>query len=68
MIADGITIGLGGTLNRDVGYFTLTGASVVNGAQTVSTLGAARGTDYEQNLGQAFVLVRCIEVQRARTI
>ena len=64
MLAETITVGLGGTLNRDVGYFKLTGASVVNGAQTVSTLGAAKGTDFEQNLGQAFVLVRCIEVPK----
>lgn len=64
VLADNISVGLGGTLNRDVGYFKLTGASIVNGAQTVSTLGAARGTEFEQNLGQAFVLVRCIEVPK----
>ncbi|MFB6891813.1 AIPR family protein [Kitasatospora sp. NPDC056327] len=62
MLAEAIEIGPGGALNRDVGYFKLTGSSIVNGAQTVSTLGSALGTDYEPNLGNAFVLVRCIEV------
>jgi hypothetical protein len=65
MLADTIEIGPGGALNRDVGYFKLTGASVVNGAQTVSTLGSALGTQHEPNLGNAFVMVRCIEVPRA---
>ena len=65
MLADTIEIGPGGALNRDVGFFKLTGASVVNGAQTVSTLGSALGTKHEPNLGNAFVMVRCIEVPRA---
>lgn len=64
MLAESIEIGPGGVLNRDVGYFKLTGASVVNGAQTVSTLGSALGTSNEPNLGNAFVLVRCIEVPK----
>jgi hypothetical protein len=64
MLADTIEIGPGGALNRDVGFFKLTGASVVNGAQTVSTLGSALGTQREPNLGNAFVLVRCIEVPK----
>lgn len=62
VLADGIETGPGGMLNKDVGYFKLTSASIVNGAQTVSTLGSAIGTDLEANLGKAFVLVRCIEV------
>jgi hypothetical protein len=65
VLAEKIEIGVGGALNRDVGYFKLTAASVVNGAQTVSTLGLAKGGDYESNLGQAFVLVRCVEVPRS---
>ncbi|KAA6217426.1 hypothetical protein CP979_11075 [Streptomyces filamentosus] len=64
MLAEAIEIGPGGALNRDVGYFKLTGASIVNGAQTVSTLGSALGTEHEPNLGNAFVLVRCIEVPK----
>lgn len=62
VLATAIEIGPGGALNRDVGYFKLSGASVVNGAQTVSTLGSVLGTEHESKLGHAFVLVRCIEV------
>ncbi|WFF04833.1 AIPR family protein [Micromonospora sp. WMMD1076] len=65
VLAGSIEIGPGGALNRDVGYFELKRASIVNGAQTVSTLGAAMGTEYEAGLGSAFVLVRCIEVPEA---
>jgi hypothetical protein len=65
ILAESIEIGPGGALNREVGYFKLSGASVVNGAQTVSTLGAALGTEYEPNLGNAFVLMRCIEVPKS---
>lgn len=64
MLAESIEIGPGGALNRDVGYFKLTRASIVNGTQTVVTLGSILGTDDEPNLGRAFVLVRCIEVTR----
>lgn len=65
MLAEAIEIGPGGALNRDVGFFKLTGASIVNGAQTVSTLGSALGTQHEPNLGNALVLVRCVEVPKA---
>jgi AIPR protein len=64
VLAEEIEIGPGGALNRDVGYFKLTGASIVNGAQTVSTLGSVLGTEHEPKLGNAFVLVRCIEVPK----
>lgn len=62
ILARQIELALGGSLSRDVGYFKLSGASIVNGAQTVSTLGAIRGTESEANLGLANVIVRCIEV------
>ncbi|MCT9001041.1 AIPR family protein [Microbacterium memoriense] len=62
ILARSIELGLGGALSRDVGYFKLSGASIVNGAQTVSTLGAVRGGEFEANLGGAYVIVRCIEV------
>ena len=62
VLAEGIEIGPGGLLNREVGYFRLSNASIVNGAQTVSTLGSFLGTEFEPNLGHAFVLVRCIEI------
>jgi len=62
VLSEGIEMGPGGLLNREVGYFRLSNASIVNGAQTVSTLGSVLGTDVESNLARAFVLVRCIEV------
>ncbi|GAA1224815.1 AIPR family protein [Microbacterium maritypicum] len=62
ILASSIELALGGALARDVGYLKLKNASVVNGAQTVSTLGAVLGTEFEANLGNAFVIVRCIEV------
>lgn len=65
MLAETIELGPGGALSRDVGYFKLRRASIVNGAQTVSTLGSAIGTTHEPNLGNAFVLVRCIEVPQS---
>ncbi|USC15518.1 AIPR family protein [Rhodococcus sp. 11-3] len=64
VLADSIDIGPSGALTKDVGYFKLAGASIVNGAQTVSTLGSVLGTDGEPNLGNAFVLVRCVEVPK----
>lgn len=62
ILARSLELALGGAIGRDVGYFKLGGASIVNGAQTVSTLGAVLGTEWEPNLGTAFVIVRCIEV------
>lgn len=65
VLSESIEVGAGGMLNREVGYFRLSRASIVNGAQTVSTLGAVLGTEFEPNLGRAYVLVRCIEVPAA---
>lgn len=62
VLADSVELGPGGAISREVGYFKLTSASIVNGAQTVSTLGRVLGSDFESNLGAAFVLVRVIEV------
>lgn len=62
VLARSIELGAAGTLNREVGFVRLSGASIVNGAQTVSTLGTILGTANEENLGLAYVLVRCIEV------
>jgi len=62
VLAQSIELGPGGALNKDVGYFRLKAASIVNGAQTVSTLGSVLGSDAEANLGNAYVIVRCIEV------
>src|SRR5699024_4366393 len=41
ILADSITTGPGGRLSKDVGFFQLSKASIVNGAQTVSVLGSA---------------------------
>lgn len=62
ILADSIANAPSGLLNRDVLRSSLAGASIVNGAQTVSTLGSLLGTEWEQNLSQVFVLTRCIEV------
>jgi hypothetical protein len=62
ILAESISTSPGGILNRDVIRLGLKGASVVNGAQTVSTLGSVLSTEWEQNLGQVFVMTRCIEV------
>lgn len=62
VIANQVAISPGGALSRELGFFRLTSASIVNGAQTVSTLGSILGTEFEENLGKAFALVRCIQV------
>lgn len=62
ILANSIEYAPTGMLNRDVLRATLKDASIVNGAQTVSTLGSLLGTGWEANLGQVFVLTRCVEV------
>lgn len=62
ILADSITTGPGGRLSKDVGFFQLSKASIVNGAQTVSVLGSALDGPHHENLGNAYVMVRCIEV------
>lgn len=62
ILADVIKTSPGGLLNRDVLRIALESASVVNGAQTASTLGSLLGTAEEKNLSQVFVITKCIEV------
>lgn len=62
IIARSIETSPTGGANRDAGVFRLRHASVVNGAQTVSTLGKIASTDNAGNLANAYVVVRCIEV------
>ncbi len=62
ILASGIEYAPTGMLNRDVLRVSLKNASIVNGAQTVSTLGSLLGTEWDANLGQVFVLTRCVEV------
>lgn len=64
IIADQIDKSLIGGTNRDLGSFKLTNASVVNGAQTISTIGDAASRHSEQ-ITKIFVLVRCISLDQA---
>ncbi|MGY1679237.1 AIPR family protein [Geodermatophilus sp. SYSU D01176] len=62
ILATRIERSLAGSANRDAGFFKAVDASVVNGAQTVSTLGRALSGGEDEALGRAYVSVRCIEV------
>jgi hypothetical protein len=63
ILATQIERSLTGAASRDAGFFKAIGASVVNGAQTASTLGRAlREKDGRALLEKAYVAVRCIEV------
>jgi hypothetical protein len=62
ILAHDISMAPGSQLNKAVGRMRLSKASIVNGAQTVSTLGAVLGTQAEGNLSETFVMTRCIEV------
>jgi len=62
ILAEQISMAPGSQLNKAVGRMKLSKASIVNGAQTVSTLGAVLGTGAQGNLGETFVMARCIEV------
>jgi hypothetical protein len=55
-----------GALQRDAGTFQLTDASIINGAQTVSTLGRALAEGHDGSLARAHVPVRCIEIPEAQ--
>ncbi|MGY1764023.1 AIPR family protein [Geodermatophilus sp. SYSU D00779] len=65
ILAERIETAPGGQLNKAVGRMRLVRASIVNGAQTVSTLGSVLGTTAEPNLADTFVMTRCIEVPAA---
>ena len=62
VLASGIERSVAGAANRDAAFFKAKDASVVNGAQTVSTLGRALTAGMSDNLAQAYVSVRCIEL------
>ena len=64
IIADQIDKSLIGGTNRELGSFKLTNASVVNGAQTISTIGETASTHPDQ-IKKIFVLVRCIALDQA---
>ncbi len=62
ILASGIERSVAGVANRDAAFFKAREASVVNGAQTVSTLGRALNAGMADELGRAYVSVRCIEL------
>lgn len=64
IIADTIEKSMIGGANHDLGSFKLTNASVVNGAQTISTIGETANKTPEK-LKAIFVLVKCISLQNS---
>lgn len=62
VLANTVERSVAGAANRDAAFFKARAASVVNGAQTVSTLGRALSNGMADELGRAYVAVRCIEV------
>lgn len=62
IISDTIDKSMIGGNNRDLGSFKLTNASIVNGAQTISTIGEA-AVKYSEQIKKIYVLVRCISLQ-----
>jgi hypothetical protein len=62
VLADSIERSLAGAASRDAIFLRLRGASVVNGAQTVSTLGRALTMGLETQLESVYVSIRTIEV------
>lgn len=62
ILAREIVVAAGGGLNKDAVYLGLKSASIVNGAQTVSSLGTVQGELWEENLAKVSVLARVIEI------
>lgn len=62
VLASTVERSLAGAASRDAAFFKAKEASVVNGAQTVSTLGRALNDGMTDELERAYVSVRCIEV------
>jgi hypothetical protein len=62
IICDTVSRGLAGAPGRAVGVFTCEGVSIVNGAQTVGTIGSVLGS--AQSDQEAWVQVRIISLER----
>ena len=62
IISDRVEKSMIGGTNNDLGSFKLINASVVNGAQTISTIGEI-GPKYKDQVKKIFVLTRCISLQ-----
>lgn len=65
VLAAKIDTSLAGAAARDARFLQLKNASVVNGAQTVSTLGRALKDGQLENLQNAYVSIRIIEISDA---
>lgn len=66
IISDTIEKSMIGGTNRELGSFKLVNASVVNGAQTISTIGEA-ATKFPEGIKRVFVLTRCISLSGTPT-
>jgi hypothetical protein len=62
ILASRVDRSVAGAANRDAAFFKAKESSVVNGAQTVSTLGRALAAGLSGELDRAYVAVRCIEL------
>lgn len=62
ILASDIERQMAGALAREAMTFRLNDASIINGAQTVSTLGRALADGHDDELQRAHVHVRCIEI------
>jgi len=64
IIADSVEKSLVGGSKRDLGNFKLTNASIVNGAQTISTIGLS-STNFHENLKKVHVHSRIISLENS---
>lgn len=64
IISDNIEKSLIGGTTRDLGWLQLKNASIVNGAQTISTIGE-NAEKYASQIKKIFILIRCISLQNA---
>ncbi len=62
IISDTIEKSMIGGTNNDLGSFKLSNASIVNGAQTISSIGET-ASKFPEQIKRIFVLARCISLQ-----
>jgi hypothetical protein len=63
VICDNVDKAMAGSPGREIGLFTCHGANIVNGAQTVGTIGGSWKAEEQQTAGDAWVQVRIISLQ-----
>lgn len=66
VVADSISKSMAGGSNRDMGNFHITNISIVNGAQTVSTVGSI-GEKYKFSLSKVRIPIRLISLENAES-